>query len=163
MNGRSGEGSRREPPVALLERLQNRLAIDRDGSWRFDGRPMVHERTIRMLFEHMTRDQDDRLVVIVPPFSSFVRVEDTPYVVQSVRFLPEGVIELHLQDDTQEALDPSTLVIGNHGALYARVKDGREEARFRRGPHFDLASRFEETPAGFVMTVAGSDYLVGER
>lgn len=163
MNGRSGEGSRREPPAALLERLQNRLAIDRDGSWRFDGRPMVHQRTVRMLFEHMTRDDDGRLVVVVPPFTSYVDVEDTPYVVQNVRFVTGGAVELHLQDDSTEALDPSTLVIGNHGALYARVKADREEARFRRGPHFDLASRFRETPDGFVLTVEGRDHLIGQR
>ena len=59
--------------------------------------------------------------------------------VDALRVEADGGVTLRLFDDTEEPLDPDTLSIGAYGAVYARVKAGRFEARFSRHAQTQLA------------------------
>jgi hypothetical protein len=60
-------------------------------------------------------------------------------------------VYLRLSDRTGEALDPSTLRLGEDGVLTARVKAGRAEARFSRDAQFALGQLLVPEGEGWVL------------
>ena len=62
----------------------------------------------------------------------------------------KGGFVLILNDDTREALDPSTLEVGADNVLYARVKGGTHRARFLRSAYYHLSTNFESDGASTI-------------
>jgi hypothetical protein len=83
-------------------------------------------------------------------------------VVVQVEGDPARGFELVLNDETREALDPSTLRVGADHVLYARVKDGRHDARFLRPAYYELMRHAVagpgETPA---LPIGGRRVVIG--
>jgi hypothetical protein len=154
---------------ADLERLRNRLSVDRDGTWRHDGVPIRHPRTIRMLIEHLEPGEEGRPVVRVGNVWSYVRCEDTPLVVRDVTLPdrpddPDARIVLTLHDGIEEPLDPATLTVGDDDALFCRVRGGRFDARFLRAAHYRLAMQIvDRSPEPFALVLGGRAWPLGRR
>ncbi len=119
------------------------LFLDKEGRWFHEGIEVTHERTCLMFSQHLHVGPDGRYYVRAGDERALVEVEDTPYVVQSVtvnmvnNHNPESYT-LHLNDKTEEFLDPYSLLVGQDNVMYCRVKDGHESARFLRPAYYQI-------------------------
>ena len=83
-----------------------------------------------------------------------------PYFVRSIR-IEKDRIDLVLSDATVEALDPTTLRVGNGDALYTKVKGGAFDAKFSRHAQNELAPALREDEEGnVVLEVGGSVFRI---
>jgi len=70
-------------------------------------------------------------------------------------------VTLLLSDDSEEALVPETLRVGERDALYAKVKGGRFDARFSRHAQTSLAPILhEDKPGALRLKVGDRDYPI---
>ncbi len=148
---------RRPPPEEKTTRSEQppgpTLFLDKEGRWFHEGVEVTHERTLLLLAKNLRRDPSGGYRVEVGGETASVTVEDAPYVVRSVT-MREGTdgdptdYVLHLNDGTEEVLDPDTLSIGEGNVLYCRVKDGSERARFLRAAYYQICSRIQGDAEG---------------
>jgi hypothetical protein len=119
---------------------ESTLVLDRDGRFSHDGEPIAHAALERALRSWIARHPDDGRLILTNGYDwCYFRAEGAPFVVDAIRVEPDGKVVLRLFDDTEERLDPTTLTLGTEGAVYARVKGGRFEARFSRHAQTQLA------------------------
>ncbi len=150
----------------ILEKLRNRLSMDKECNWYYVGEPITHERTLGALHVGLGRDPEGRLIVRIGSAWSYVSAEDAPYAVRAVREKadPPGSFDLLLSDGTAERLDPAALAVGADNVLYGKVKEGREEARFLRPAYYQLAAHIaQDETGGFVLEAGGRRYPIGRR
>lgn len=139
------------------------IFIDREGRWFHKGAEMIHRDIVRFFFAHMDLEESGRYVIRWGEECCFLEVEDTAFVVQKVEFQKRGSIEeirIFLSDDTQEALRPETLFVGEANVLYCRVKEGRFPARFLRPAYYQIAEFVEEEDGRFYLPLNGRKHLV---
>ena len=141
------------------------LYIDREGRWFFQGEEITHRKTYLLYCRNLTRDESGRIILRIGAEESFVEVEDAPFVVTTLAFLraEDGAlksIQITLNDETSEPLDPATLRIGNDHIPYCRVRGGLFEARFSRGAYQLLVPFIEQDEQGnrFYLSVGGKEY-----
>jgi hypothetical protein len=120
------------------------LRIDREGLWYYRGVVMTRREIIRLFYRNLIRDESGRYSIKIGTQNYPVDVEDTAYVVWSVRYSGKTenaveYIDLLLSDDGTEQLDPGTLTIGANNIPYCRVLNGRFEARFSKSAYYALA------------------------
>ncbi len=138
-----------------------RFYIDKEGNWYQDGLPVLHRRTYLYNISNLKSDGDGRLFVEEGDVRVYVRAEDTPFVVRSV-VSREGRLQLVLNDDTVEELDPLHLRFGEDNVPYTTVKEGRFEARFSRPAYYQLASHIVEEGGEYFLEHAGMRYRLGK-
>ena len=83
-----------------------------------------------------------------------------------MRFLrvEPSAVRLLLSDDSEELLDPASLVVGANDAVYLRVKGGRFEARLGQEAQTGLAPLLVETETGApALEICGASYAIGTR
>ncbi len=139
--------------------------IDREGRWFYRGEEITHRRTYLLYSRSLTLDGQGRLLLRVGREECRVEAEDAPYVVKSVDFVrAEGReyqgIDLLLNDETRESLNPETLQVGRENVLYCRVRGGMFSARFSRGAYqllFPLI-RHDEDGRRFFLPLGGKEY-----
>jgi hypothetical protein len=104
------------------------IRLTKNGVWLSDEVEIDHEQTVRMFAKSLERDAQGWLLRIGRETKRIV-VEDTAYFVTRVEGSPSQGVELGLNDESRERLDPSTLTY-RPGRLACRIKGGREEAKF---------------------------------
>jgi uncharacterized protein len=119
---------------------QSPLRIDKEGRWFFQGEEITHRKTYLLYSRSLTRDESGRVVLRIGGEQCAVAVEDAPFVVKSIEYVPFGLdgeeaIWLTLNDETREKLDPETLRIGGENVPYCKVREGVFEARFSRNAY----------------------------
>ncbi|MCX7982064.1 MAG: DUF1285 domain-containing protein [Syntrophales bacterium] len=136
------------------------IRIDKDGKWYFRGAEMIRRDIIRYFYEHLKLDAEGRYKIEIPSDSCYVEVEDTAFVVKSVDVKDDEVI-LYLSDDSQEVLDPSTLMVGDNNVLYCRVKKGQFPARFSRSSYYQLTAYLDyDEGKGFYLNLAHGQFFL---
>ncbi len=134
--------------------------IDREGVWRHEGQEVTHPGVVRNLYANLRVDADGHYLQVGPARVP-VDVEDAPFVVTRVEPTADRddtprPLRLYLSDGSDEALDPTGVVIGVRQTPYCRVKDGRFKARFSLPAWLQLAAFVEEEPeTGAVALVLG--------
>lgn len=119
------------------------MFLDKEGRWFHEGVEITHLRTCLLFSKNLERDAPGKYSVRLGLESAEVVVEDAPYVIRSVTIqvgpdgLPADYI-LHLNDDTQEVLDPGPLAVSKQNVMYCRVKGGSEKARFLRAAYYQI-------------------------
>jgi len=149
---------REMPPCFIL--------IDREGRWFHKGAEMIQRDIVRLFYEHIEVDSLGRYVVRLGDESCYLDVEDTPFVVQRVRFEDDGDIQnlrVFLSDDTEEALNPETLFVGEENVLYCTVKQGRFSARFHRPAYYQLAEFVQEEEGRFHLPLNGRKHFIRRK
>ncbi len=116
------------------------IRIDKEGRWFFQGEEITHRKTYLLYSRSLTRDESGRIILRVGREQCPVEVEDAPFVVTTIEFVPFGpdgqeAIWLTLNDETREKLDPATLRIGPGNIPYCKVREGMFEARFSRNAY----------------------------
>lgn len=112
-----------------------RLRVDVDGTWYDDDVEITHPGILANLRGNLRRDGGGYFIqtrVRIP-----VDVADVPWVVTRVERRGETV-HVHLNDGTEEDVDPASLRIGAADVPYAAVKGGAFQARFSRAAAFQL-------------------------
>lgn len=118
------------PPGASRE---STIVLDREGRFWHDGERVDRPALEQALRSWIARHPDDGRLILTNGYDwCYFRAEGAPFVVDALRVEPDGAVTLRLFDGTEEALDPTTLSLGDDGAVYASVKQGRFEARFSR-------------------------------
>jgi hypothetical protein len=134
-----------------------KLRIDLDGDW-YDGDVQVtHEGILANLRAGLKRDAEGYFIqtrVRIP-----VEVADAPFIVMRFERRDDELVA-HLNDGTQEVVDPATLRVGPGDVPYGAVKGGRFEARFSRAAAYQLwgLAEHEETNGRSVLRLGGREY-----
>jgi hypothetical protein len=129
------------------------LFLDKEGRWFHEGVEITHLRTLLLFSRNIRRDSMGKYYVQVGSESAEVVVEDAPYMVKSVTIeeepggLPKDYI-LHLNDETQEPLEPGSLLVGEENVMYCRVKGGSERARFLRAAYYQICAKLQYDETG---------------
>lgn len=144
------------------------IYIDKQGRWYHQGVEMIHREIIRLFYRQMEIDPGGRYIISWAGERCYVEVEDTPFVVRRAEYKGSGDdrrkagITLSLSDDSREALDPETLVLGRENVLYCRVKESTFPARFDRPAYYQLAEYIEEENGGFFLPLNGKKHWIKE-
>ena len=144
------------------------IFIDKEGRWYHEGAEMIHRDIIRLFYENMALDSEDRYVITWRGQHCYVEVEDTAFVVMRTAFVEDGPsgkgrYVLSLSDDTVEALRPEGLFVGRENVLYCRIKGDRFPARFARAAYYQLAQYVEEDCERFYLPLNGRKYEIRMR
>jgi hypothetical protein len=122
---------------------ESTIALDREGCFWHDGERVEHPALRTALRSWIARHPDDGRPILTNGYDwCYFRVEDAAFIVDALHVDGAdagGGVTLRLFDGTEEALDPDGLSVGDDGAVYARVKGGRFEARFSRHAQTQLA------------------------
>jgi hypothetical protein len=130
------------------------ITLHAEGWWSHEGGRFEHARLIEAFFRGVERSEGGTWMLRLGRFTYPITVEDTGYFVVSVR--REGAeVWLKLTDQTEERLDPQTLVYGPDGRLVARVKGGAFEARFMRPVYHALLDAAEADGDAVWLTLGG--------
>lgn len=113
-----------------------RLRIDRDGVWFHDGAEVTHPGIIANLRDNLRVDEGGHFLRVGPARVP-VEVEDTPFVVERVEALDDGLTAT-LNDLTREPVALDTLRVDERGIPRCRVKEGRFDARLSRAAAYQL-------------------------
>jgi hypothetical protein len=143
------------------------MRIDKEGRWFFQGEEIIHLRTYQLYSRSLTRDEAGRIILQIGQEQCPVEVEDAPFVITTLQFIPRGpdgqeAIWLTLNDQTREKLDPETLRIGPGNIPYCKVREGMFEARFSRNAYQLLAPhiREDERESSFFLSLNKKRYFL---
>ncbi len=139
-----------------------KLVFRKDGRWYAGDEPVTHERLARFFTRYLRRKPDGNgyEIWVDERFHADVEVEDTPYVVTALVPGSDGQLQVQLNDDSVEPLDPASLRVAPDGAVVCSVKEGRERARFLRAAQADLAPYLEEHDERWCLHVGGGHYPI---
>lgn len=140
-----------------------KISFRGDGRWYSDDEPINNTRIAKLFSKCLRQVEDGRWQIAMADERAFVDIEDTPWVVTSVSDTADAGWTLHLNDGSDEPLDPSTLVTGADHVLYATVKGGRYPARFLRPAYYQLAAAFQDDGGRVVLPSRGTRYPIASR
>jgi len=139
-----------------------KISFRRDGNWYSDDERIDNPRIALLFSQSIKRNADGSYYLQVAEERASITVEDTPYVVKALEDDELGGFTIVLNDESREALDPAALGVGANNVMYARVKGGKERARFLRSAYYHLSDRFESDDDGhFYVMLRGRRYPLG--
>jgi hypothetical protein len=131
------------------------IYVDKDGKWFHKGAPIIHGDLLALFYQSLDVDEHGHYLIKFKDQICRLEVEDTPYVIQTIDFVPgtspgeEDRFVLHLIDDSKEDLVAETLSVGPDHVPYCMIKEGKFKARFSRASYYQIASHVqEETETG---------------
>ena len=122
------------------------IVLTKEGVWMADGSEISHIPT-RKLFARSLKKDSEGYFLAIGRETKRIEVEDTAYFVERI----EG-LEAFLSDGSQEKIDPTTLAY-KPGRLTMRIKDGTEEAKFLRGPYYEILRDLEEENGSYCLRI----------
>ena len=145
---------------------ESTIRLDAEGRFFHDGALVEHPGLAAAMHTWIRRHPDDGRFILSNGYDwTYFAVEDAPFVVRHVDF-SGGAAWLDLSDGTREPWDPAHSVIGDGGALYARVKVGVEggpfEARFTRHAQASLAPFLVEVGGEPAVDFSGRIVRIGK-
>jgi hypothetical protein len=127
-----------------------RIRIDKEGSWFYDGCEIINPLVLRAFCNALETDAHGRHRIVIGDELCYIDVEDTPFVISSIRGDP--TIGLYVRLNTLETypLDPTQLSIGKDNILYVTLP-GDMKVRFSRRAYYNLALMMEEDENGIIV------------
>jgi hypothetical protein len=119
-----------------------KISFRHDGHWYNDEERIENPRIALLFSRSLRRNPDGTYFLQVADERASITVEDTPYVITGVEEDGRGGFIVVTNDEVREALDPSTLEVGDANVLYCRVKEGGFRARFLRNAYYHLEEHF---------------------
>lgn len=140
-----------------------KIILRADGQWVADDVEITHEGTCRMFFRGLEKDTKG-YIIRVGRESKRVDIEDCAFFITRIEGTPSDGYELWLSDGTQVGLDPANLKY-RPGRLSSIVmtRIGEEEAKFLRGPYFELLSYLEEDDKSYFLNFGGSKISLAKK
>lgn len=138
-----------------------KISFRHDGNWYNDDERIENPRIALLFSRSLRRNPDGGYLLQVADERAAITVEDTPWVVTAIDDDGHGGFVLVTNDEVREALDPSTLEVGDANVLYCRVKQGEFPARFLRNAYYRLAEHFvTEDGENFAIIIDGRRYPI---
>ncbi|MDT8273633.1 MAG: DUF1285 domain-containing protein [Desulfomonilia bacterium] len=136
------------------------LRIDREGRWYYEGNEIINPLVLKAFCDALEQDPEGRFRIVIHPEVCYVEVEDTPFVVSSIRGDPKTGLYLRLNSLDTYPLEPEKLVIGEDNVLYTTLPSGMR-VRFSRAAYYALALMMEEAEDGtIVLKIRDTTYPV---
>ena len=123
--------------MAEYNQDEPRVFIDNRGNWFQDGIEIKHRLTYLYNNKLLDRDEEGRYYIDDGSCRLYIRVEDTPFVVKTMRKEGDDYF-ITLNDETEEKLDLERLRINEENIPYTLVKEGKFDARFTRAAYYEL-------------------------
>lgn len=127
------------------------IQVDKEGVWYYQGAEIVRTEILELFYHGLEMDESGRYVIRMGDEICSLEVEDTPWIVREVDFVPStgkarSFFQVRLSDGSVEELDLSELRVGDGNVLYCRIKEGRFHARFSRPAYYAFSNyvRFDE-------------------
>ncbi len=131
---------------------ESTIRLDAEGHFFDDDEPIEHDKLAAAMHSWISRHPDDGRFILTNGYDwTYFTVGDAPYVVRSIAVTDDDVVLL-LSDGTEETWAPETTRVAAGGALYTKVKRGKEvgvpgskmvpaefEAKFSRHAQLALA------------------------
>lgn len=131
-----------------------RIRINREGRWFYEDQEIINPGILQAFHEALQQCDDGRYRIVLGREMCYVEVEDTPFIVTTLRGDNFQGFTLILNNGKAYALDPATLIIGRDNVLYARLPDGMP-VRLSRPAYYHLALAMEENPDGEIFLRIG--------
>ncbi len=150
-----------------VEPIPSGISVDPEGDWYYNGAKIIRKDILELFYDHLDYSPEDGFFISWQGRRHLLDAADTPFVITRVDRNGQAnggesiILTLkHLQD--QEALDPTTLKVGNHNILYCRIRNGRFPARFSRPAYYQLAQWIEaDSQTGeFFLELSGERYPI---
>ncbi|HOO45220.1 MAG TPA: DUF1285 domain-containing protein [Deltaproteobacteria bacterium] len=136
------------------------IRIDKEGRWYYEEKEIINENVLLAFCNALEKDPEGNYRIVIESELCYVDVEDTPFVVSSIRGEKETGLYVLLNTSAVHELDPSTLSIGKDNVLYCTLPDGMK-VRFTRAAYYLLALMMEEDDQGNItLTVGEKTYPV---
>jgi len=136
-----------------------KISFRRDGHWYVDDERIDNPRIALLFSRSVRRAPDGSYFLQVGDEHASITVEDTPYVVKSIKGDAHQGFSVVLNDETIEPLDPGSLTIGPDNVLYCVVKNGQQRARFLRHAYYHLSDCLQaDQRGGFCFVMMGKRY-----
>jgi uncharacterized protein len=132
-----------------------RISINKEGKWFYQGREIVNPMVLEYFCNALEKDEQGRYRIVLEQEMCYLEVEDTPFVVASMRGEPETGLSVLLNTGSLYDLDPDTLCIGDDNVMYCTVPHGIK-VRFSRAAYYLLALMMEEDDQGDIILKMGN-------
>ncbi len=132
---------------------ETKIRRDRHGQWFDDDVAIEHDNLARSFDGWIDRAPDGRFCLSNNINWAFVAIAGAPYVVRSIAIADP--ITLHLSGDRHEPLDPGSLRLDPHDAMWCDVREGRVPARFSSHALHQLGDLLDEDSEGLYLLIAG--------
>jgi hypothetical protein len=141
----------------MIERFrQVGLRLDRNGRLWHEDVEVTHPGLRRAILRWLDVRDDGRAIVRLDERRyAYIDVEDAHLQVTSLRWDGEVPIA-HLDDGREEPLACATLSVGDGGAIYVRVRDGRLRARLSTAAQQHLADHLVDDGDRIALRAAGA-------
>ncbi len=136
------------------------ILLNSEGVWIADGHEITHEPTRKLFARSLALDEKGWFLKIGRE-TKHILVQDTPYFVMRLGGSPRSGWVLKLNDETEEPLELEGLSY-KPGRLAVKLKRGIE-AKFLRGPYFELLRDLEEDDAGYWLESKGARVLLARK
>ena len=137
-----------------------KIRIDKEGKWYYHGSEIVNPLVLGYFCNALEKDDEGRYRIILEQEMCYLDVEDTPFVVASIKGNPETGLSLLLNTGDLHDLDPETLCVGDANVMYCTLPDGMS-VRFSRAAYYILALMMEEDEEdNIVLKVGGRAYII---
>ena len=139
-----------------------KIHFGKDGWWYANDERIQNQRINTLFSQCLHQTEAGSYEIVIGQDRASVEIEDTPYVVTQVTGSPGRGFIIRLNDESEEALAPQTLSIGDNDVLYCRVKDQVHPARFLRSAYYQLTKyvREDEKSGEFVLRTGGTGYPI---
>jgi hypothetical protein len=116
-----------------------KLVIDKEGRWFQNGAEIIHPEIYAHFYRALEKTLDGGYLVRMDREICRVEVEDAPFIVMGVSLDPSGNLIIHLNDGSEEPLDPDQFWMNPDNVPYSKIKKGAFHARFSRPAYYHLA------------------------
>ncbi len=132
-------------PAPAGRSRESQIVLHSDGRLSNHGELIEHEGIRRAFSRWIRRHPDDGRFILSNGYDwTYLRVEDTPFFVEGIRFDDPPHVLIELSDGTVEELDGATLAVDGADHVYCRVKNETEWARFCRSAQLKLEPLLDE-------------------
>lgn len=137
-----------------------KISIDKEGKWFYHGQEIVNPLVLEYFCKALEKDEHGKYRIVLEQEMCYLEVEDTPFVVASLRGEPETGLSVLLNTGSLYELNPETLCIGDNNVMYCTIPHGMK-VRFSRAAYYILALMMEEDDQGDItLTIEDKVYRI---
>jgi hypothetical protein len=141
------------------DQTKPRFLIDKRGNWFQDGIKIRHRLTYLYNNKLLSCDEEGRYYLDEGSGKLYIEVEDTPFVVKMVD--KEGDdFYIIINDETKEKLDLNTLTINHENIPYAKIKNGKFDARFLRPAYYEFMKYLKKEGDNYYIISRGAKHVL---
>ena len=137
-----------------------RIRIDKEGKWYYEDQEIVNPLVLLTFCNALQKDEDGRYRIVFQSEVCYVEVEDTPFVVASIRGDQETELLVLLNTGEVHKLDPATLSIGEQNVMYCLLPDGMKVRFSRAAYHLQARMTAEDEEGGTCLKMGDRSYPV---